>query len=152
MMMILIVVPGAQSLIPFLDGGKDIPKLYSGYFDSQIAKQASTAVSAAISSGKKNIEVNLPAVPNLEEVKFGTPLNQKFSKTIVTKDLKVKGGYYPGSDIARQQLSYANMYWAKQISGAVSGGIGGIGGKPVTVLSAEPLDYELITNKGGMNN
>ncbi|OEU09928.1 hypothetical protein FRACYDRAFT_248179 [Fragilariopsis cylindrus CCMP1102] len=152
MLVILIaVVPGAQSLIPFLDGGKDIPKLYNGYFDSQIAKQAATAVGAAISSGKKNIEVNLPAVPNLEEVKFGTPLNQKFSKTIVTKDLKVKGGYYPGSDIARQQLSYANMYWAKQISGAVSGGIGGIGGKSVTVLSAEPLDYELIKNKGGMN-
>jgi methionine salvage enolase-phosphatase E1 len=60
-----------QALIPFLDGGKDIPKLYNGYFDSQIAKQASTAVRAAISSGKINIEVNLPAVPNLEEVRFG---------------------------------------------------------------------------------
>ena len=61
----------AEALIPFLDGGKDIPKLYNGYFDSQIAKQAATAVGAAISSGKTNIEVNLPAVPNVEEVRFG---------------------------------------------------------------------------------
>ena len=60
-----------EALIPFLDGGKDIPKLYNGYFDSQIAKQAATAVGAAISSGKTNIEVNLPAVPNVEEVRFG---------------------------------------------------------------------------------
>jgi hypothetical protein len=59
------------SLIPLLDGGKDIPKLYNGYFDSQIAKQAATAVGAAISSGKTNIEVNFPPVPNLDEVRFG---------------------------------------------------------------------------------
>ena len=60
-----------NALIPFLDGGKDIPKLYDGYFDSQIAKQAATAVGAAISKGKTNIEVNLPPVPNVEEVRFG---------------------------------------------------------------------------------
>jgi hypothetical protein len=60
-----------DALIPLLDGGKDMPKLYKGYFDSQIAKQASTAVAAAINSGKTNIEVFLPSVPNLEEVRFG---------------------------------------------------------------------------------
>ena len=60
-----------HSFLPFLDGGKDIPKLYNGYFDSQIAKQAAAAVGAAISKGKTNIEVNLPGVPNLEEVRFG---------------------------------------------------------------------------------
>lgn len=138
----------ADALIPFLDGGKDIPKLYNGYFDSQIAKQAATAVGAAISSGKTNIEVNLPAVPNVEEVRFGTPLNKKFGQTVVAKDLSVKGGYVPGSDIARQQLSYANIYWAKQIAGAVGGGP--IGGKPVTVLSADPIDYQNIRSKGGI--
>ena len=31
-----------------------------------------------------------------EEVKFGTPLNQKFGKTVVAKDLGVPGGYKPG--------------------------------------------------------
>ncbi len=68
---LLAAMTNVEALIPFLDGGKDIPKLYNGYFDSQIAKQASTAVNAAISSGKKNIEVYLPSVPNLEEVRFG---------------------------------------------------------------------------------
>lgn len=138
-----------NALIPFLDGGKDIPKLYNGYFNSQIAKQAATAVGAAISSGKINIEVNLPPVPNVEEVRFGTPLNKKFGKTVVAKDLKVKGGYFPGSDISRQQLSYANIYWAKQIAGSVGGGV--LGGKPVSVLSADPMDYENIKSKGAIS-
>lgn len=78
-----------------------------------------------------------------------TPLNQKFGKTVVAKDLSVKGGYKPGSDIARQQLSYANIYWAKQIAGAVGGGL--VGGKPVTVLSADPIDFRNIQSKGGIS-
>ena len=36
------------------------------------------------------IEVQFPPVPNVDEVKFGTPLNQKFGKTVVSKDLKFK--------------------------------------------------------------
>ena len=80
-----------------------------------------------------------------------TPLNKKFSKTIVAKDLKVKGGYFPGSDISRNQLSYANLFWAKQISGSVGGSILGAGGKSVSVFSAEPIDYETIQSKGSMN-
>ncbi|KAL3931103.1 MAG: hypothetical protein SGARI_004291 [Bacillariaceae sp.] len=148
--LVLLLLPlAAQALIPLLDGGKDIPKLYQGYFDAQIAKQAATAVGAALSKGKTNIEVQLPPVPNLEEVRFGTPLNQKFGKTVVAKDLSVKGGYLPGSDIARQQVAFANIYWAKQLAGAVSGGV--LGGKPVTVLSAEPVSYDQIKNKGGIS-
>ena len=69
--LVVLLISHAEALIPFLDGGKDIPKLYNGYFDSQIAKQAATAVGAAISNGKTNIEVFLPSVPNLEEVRFG---------------------------------------------------------------------------------
>lgn len=143
----LLVASPSDALIPLIDGGKDIPKLYQGYFDAQIAKQAATAVSAAIARGKTNIEVQFPAVPNLEEVRFGTPLNQKFGKTVVAKELKFKGGYTPGSDIARQQVAYANLYWAKQLAASVGGGI--LGGKPVTVLSAEPVSYDLIQSKGG---
>ena len=45
-----------------------MPKLYDGWFNDQIAKQASTAVSKAIAAGKKKIEVNFPPVPNLDEV------------------------------------------------------------------------------------
>jgi hypothetical protein len=77
-----------------------------------------------------------------------TPLNQKFGKTIVAKDLSVTGGYFPGSDIARQQVAYANIYWAKQIANSVGGGV--LGGKPVTVLSSEPVSYDQIKNKGSI--
>ena len=55
----LLAVP-AWSLIPLIDGGKGIPKLYDAWMNGQIAKQARTAVGQAISSGKKKIEVNFP--------------------------------------------------------------------------------------------
>ena len=45
--------------------------MYGGYFDEQIAKQARTAISKAISAGKTNMEVQFPPVPNVEEAKFG---------------------------------------------------------------------------------
>ncbi len=82
------------------------------------------------------------------KVRFGTPLNKKFGQSIVAKDLSLKGGYYPGSDISRQQVAYANIYWAKQIAGAVGGGMMG---KPVTVVSSEPVSYDLIRNKGAIS-
>lgn len=66
----------------------------------------------------------------------------------MAKDLKFPGGYTPGSDISRQQLSYANIYWAKQIAGAVGGGV--LGGKAVSVLSADPIDYKNVKSKGGI--
>jgi len=43
-----------------------MPKLYDGWFNEQVSKQASTAVSKAIAAGKKKIEVNFPPVPNVE--------------------------------------------------------------------------------------
>jgi hypothetical protein len=56
----------AFSFVPLIDGGKGMPKLYDGWFNEQIAKQASTAVSKAIAAGKSKIEVNFPPVPNVE--------------------------------------------------------------------------------------
>ena len=44
----------SRALIPFLDGGKGMPTLYDGWFNDQIAKQANTAVSKAVSAGKVN--------------------------------------------------------------------------------------------------
>lgn len=136
-----------DALVPFIDGGKSIPTFYKCYFDSQIAKQASTAVSKAIAAGKTKIEINFPPVPNLDEVRFGTPLNQKFGQSIVAPDLKLPGGYFPGSDIARQQVAFANMYWAKKISSSVGGF-----GKSVSVYSAEPVSYNQIKDKGSISN
>ena len=67
--------PGrVQCLIPLIDGGRGMPKMYDSYFDEQIAKQANAAISRAISAGTRNMEVQFPPVPNVEEAKFGTPL------------------------------------------------------------------------------
>ena len=126
----------ARALVPFLDGGSKMPQLYDGWFNDQISKQASAAVSKAVSAGKLNIEVNFPPVPNVEEVKFGTPLNQRFGKDLLARDLGFKGGYKPGSDISRDLISFANIYWAKKLAGSLGGGMP-IGGRPVCVLTSE---------------
>ena len=60
----------ASALVPLLDGGKSMPKCYDGWMNDQIAKQASTAISNAISAGYKNIEVQFPPVPNVDEVRL----------------------------------------------------------------------------------
>lgn len=145
----LLVLGQTCALIPFIDGGKGMPNIYDGWFNDQIAKQASTAISKAISAGKKNIEVNFPPVPNVEEVKFGTPLNQKFGTSLVAKDLKAKGGYKPGSDVSRNLLAYSNIYWAKRLAGAVKGGP--LGGKPVGVLTAEMVLFDEIGSMGDLS-
>ncbi|EJK73106.1 hypothetical protein THAOC_05292 [Thalassiosira oceanica] len=75
LLLVLLHVAITRAFIPLIDGGKNFPQLYDGYFNEQICKQASTAVSRAISAGKRNIQVEFPPVPNVEEVKFGTPLN-----------------------------------------------------------------------------
>lgn len=133
------------AFVPFIDGGKGVPKLYDGWFDNQLAKQAATAVAKAVSSGKKNIEVNFPPVPNLEEVRFGTSLNQKFGTIILAKDLKVKGGYKPGSDLSRNLVAYSNVYWAKKIASAVKGPMGN---KQVAVLTNERVAFSDIQSLG----
>jgi hypothetical protein len=50
--LLLLAVSVCSAFVPLLDGGKDMPKLYDGWFDDQIAKQASAAVSRAIGAGK----------------------------------------------------------------------------------------------------
>jgi hypothetical protein len=71
----------------------------------------------------------------------------KFGKNVVAKDLGFKGGYKPGSDISRNLISYANIYWAKKIASAARGGpLGG----PACVLTTEPLDFGAISNFGDL--
>lgn len=57
-----------SALVPLIDGGKQMPKLYDGWMNEQIAKQASTGVANALAAGYDRIEVNFPAVPNVDEV------------------------------------------------------------------------------------
>ena len=46
------ILSTSEAFVPFLDGGKVMPKLYDGWFNEQISKQANTAVSKAIAAGK----------------------------------------------------------------------------------------------------
>lgn len=41
-----------NGFIPLIDGGNKMPTLYTGWFNDQIAKQASTAVAKAVAAGK----------------------------------------------------------------------------------------------------
>ncbi|CAB9510798.1 expressed unknown protein [Seminavis robusta] len=134
------------SLVPLLDGGKQMPKLYDGWLNDQIAKQASTGISNALSAGYDKIEVNFPAVPNVDEVKFGTPLNKKFGTSVVARDLGVVGGYTPGSEVSRELVAFANIYWAKKIAPAVKGGV--LGGKNVACLTTENVSFKAIKKTG----
>jgi hypothetical protein len=136
------------AFVPFLDGGNGMPKLYDGWFNEQVAKQACTAVGKAIAAGKTKIEVNFPPVPNLDEVKFGTALNQKFGTTVIAKDLQVVGGYKPGSDVSRNLVAFSNIYWAKKIASTVAG----LGRNRVAaVLTTEPVTYDQIKAFGDLS-
>jgi len=76
-------------------------------------------------------------------VKFGTPLNQKFGKTLISKDLNVKGGYTPGSNISRNLIAFSNVYWAKKIASSTK--------KPVAVLTTEQVRFEEIQSMGDLS-
>jgi hypothetical protein len=55
-----------SAFVPLIDGGKGMPKIYDGWFNEQVSKQAATAVSKALAAGKTKIEVNFPPVPNVD--------------------------------------------------------------------------------------
>ena len=82
----------------------------------------------------------------MEEVRFGTPLNQKFGTSVVAKELGVPGGYKPGSDVSRQLIGFSNMYWARELAPGVSGGA--IGGKRVSVITAEQVVFKQLKRPG----
>ena len=144
--LLISLISTCDGLVPLIDGGKQLPALYQGWMNEQIAKQASTAISKAMGDGIRKMEVCFPPVPNVEEAKFGTPLNQQFGKTVVAKEIGFVGGYKPGSDVSRQLIPYSNMYWAKKIAPSVGGGL--LGNSKVTVLTAEPVNMKLIKNAG----
>ena len=79
-----------SSFVPFIDGGKGMPKLYDGWFNDQVAKQASAAVGRAISAGKKKIEVNFPPVPNVEGMHAGAVLDLVFRPSPVDRSFPLQ--------------------------------------------------------------
>ena len=75
--------------------------------------------------------------------------SQKFGTKLVARDLGIKGGYKPGSNVSRNLVAYSNIYWAKRLAGAVKGGA--IGGKPVGVLTAEQVNFDEIKKLGDLS-
>lgn len=61
----------------------------------------------------------------------------------MARDIKFKGGYKPGSNISRNIVAYSNIYWAKQIAGALK--------KPVGVLTAEQVVFDEINGMGDLS-
>jgi len=76
-------------------------------------------------------------------------LNQKFGKTIIAKDLKVKGGYTPGSNVSRNLIAYSNVYWAKKLAVTAKGGV--LGGKPVALLTSERVVFSELKGMGDLS-
>jgi len=67
----------------------------------------------------------------------------------VGKDLKVPGGYAPGSDLSRELVAFSNVYWAKKIASAVKGGL--LGNKCVACLTTEPVSFKQIKSLGDIS-
>lgn len=61
----------------------------------------------------------------------------------------MKGGYKPGSNVSRQLVGYSNIFWSKKIAATLGGGI--LGGKPVCVLTPEPVDFREIGSMGSIS-
>jgi Domain of unknown function (DUF1995) len=80
------------------------------------------------------------------QVKFGTPLNKQFGTNVVGRDLSVVGGYKPGSELSRELVAFANVYWAKKIATAVKGGV--LGNKCVACMTTEPVSFGQIKSTG----
>lgn len=75
--------------------------------------------------------------------------SQKFGTAIVARDLKITGGYKPGSNISRNLIAYSNLYWAKKLAGSVKGGA--LGGNPVGALTAEQVNFDEVGNFGDVS-
>ena len=122
-------------------------KIYNGWFDGSLERLSVQAVGRATKAGQRQIEVSFPSVPNLEEVDFGTPLNKKFGAD-VAKQLGVPGGYKPASLVSRNQIAFGNVFWARSIGSGIGGGILGIGGGDVNLLTT--VDPSNVPKKGNL--
>ncbi|KAG5177821.1 immunophilin [Tribonema minus] len=122
-------------------GGKGMPPLFDGWFEQSryLEKSMVSAVKASAKVGRP-VEVLFPCVPNLDEVAFGTPLNQAFGKS-VARDLGMPE-YKPGSKIKTYLVQFSNVYWAKRLAE-------GLGGN-VWALCTDGLKKDDVTKPGRM--
>lgn len=94
------------------------PTLYDAWFGPthQLTAQVQDAITKAYADGIRDMELQWPVVPNLEEIAAGTKLNFEFGK-FVAREL----GMADLSDyqlIKRYLASFCNLYWVREIANA----------------------------------
>lgn len=93
-----------------------LPKLYDAWFapGHQLAGAMMGAIERAHADGVRQMELQWPCVPNLEEIEAGTRNNQLFGFQVAA-DLGMDSKQdYPL--VKRYLASYANLYWAKRVA------------------------------------
>ncbi|EGB06445.1 hypothetical protein AURANDRAFT_65647 [Aureococcus anophagefferens] len=115
-------------------GAPSFPKIYESWFGDDMAGAMRAGVGAGLRSGLQFMEVRTQPVPNLEEAKFGTPLNERF-QIEVARNLGLSDGpsAYVDDEAARKNVrrfdknymlvkrdpvSYANVEWARRVAPA----------------------------------
>lgn len=115
-------------------GAPSFPKIYESWFGDDMAGAMRAGVGAGLRSGLQFMEVRTQPVPNLEEAKFGTPLNERF-QIEVARNLGLSDGpsAYVEDEAARKNVrrfdknymlvkrdpvSYANIEWARRVAPA----------------------------------
>ena len=115
-------------------GAPSFPKIYESWFGDDMAGAMRAGVGAGLRSGLQFMEVRTQPVPNLEEAKFGTPLNERF-QIEVARNLGLSDGpsAYVEDEGARKNVrrfdknymlvkrdpvSYANIEWARRVAPA----------------------------------
>mmetsp|Transcript_30410 Transcript_30410/g.74119 ORF Transcript_30410/g.74119 Transcript_30410/m.74119 type:complete len:224 (+) Transcript_30410:1421-2092(+) len=97
-----------------------VPPLYAAWFEESGELRAAvlSAIAVAAQDGTRTMEVQFPCVPNVDEVAFGTALNQQFAIEIsAALGMTAKGKY---AQCRRYLVSFANLYWALAIASSFS--------------------------------
>lgn len=119
-------------------GASSLPVMYDAWFaptgtppveGGELAARARRAISRALDAGVTRLEVCFPCVPNVEEIAYGTALNQAFGFQVAdTLGMRDDGRSY--RLIKTYLQSFANVYWVCALAPALlrQGGSGGSGG------------------------
>lgn len=99
-------------------GKETFPMLYDAWFAPtlELSGQMQAAVGRAYAAGVRDMELQWPVVPNLEEIAAGTVLNMKFGKQVAADLGMLDSGNY--QYIKRYLASFCNVWWALQIAKA----------------------------------
>ncbi|GAB0494473.1 hypothetical protein MMPV_005767 [Pyropia vietnamensis] len=123
-------------------GSSSLPVMYDAWFapkgtppveGGELATRARRAIIRALDAGVTRMEVCFPCVPNVEELAYGTALNQAFGFQVAdTLGMRDDGRSYR---LVKTYLqSFANVYWVCALApallrqGGSDGSVGGGGG------------------------